>query len=89
MAFTGSVQLLPSGNVLVGCGSQPHFSEYTETGKMLLDAVFLGKDLSCRALYTDNGWAGPTFRVLGTSEAFMVPTAGLLLVARAADRLTA
>ena len=38
----------------------PYFSEYTEAGKMLLDAVFLGKDLSYRALYTDNGWAGPT-----------------------------
>ena len=59
-AFTGSTQFLPNGNVLVGWGSQPYFSEYSQSGKLLLDAVFPGKDLSYRALFTDD-WVGMPF----------------------------
>jgi len=57
VAFTGSTQLLSNGNVLVGWGSQPYFSEYAKDGKLLLDASFPGKDLSYRALFSDS-WVG-------------------------------
>jgi hypothetical protein len=59
-AFTGSTQVLPNGNVLVGFGSQPFFSEYSSTGKLLLDAVWPGVDLSYRALFTPN-WVGKPY----------------------------
>lgn len=34
----GSTQVLPNGNVFVGWGSKPYFSEYTADGKLLFDA---------------------------------------------------
>jgi hypothetical protein len=37
-AFLGSMQLLPNGNVLVGWGTSPWITEYTDDGKVLLDA---------------------------------------------------
>lgn len=57
-AFLGSMQVLQNGNALVGWGSTPYFSEYSRTGKLLLDAVFPGggKDLSYRALLEN--WVG-------------------------------
>lgn len=58
-AFLGSTQLLRGGNVVVGWGSQPYFSEYTSSGKLLLDAVFPGADLSYR-VYLQH-WAGTPF----------------------------
>jgi hypothetical protein len=36
----GSVQVLPNGNVFVGWGAQPYWSEYAEDGRMLFDAQF-------------------------------------------------
>jgi hypothetical protein len=62
------MQLLPNGNALVGWGSQPYFSEYTKAGKMLLDAVFPGKDLSYRALYTDDWVGSPDFPPSGAAR---------------------
>jgi len=59
-AFTGSMQLLPNGNALVGWGSEPYFSEYSGSGKVLLDAVWPGKDLSYRVLST-NTWVGTPY----------------------------
>ena len=34
----GSVQLQPNGNVLVGWGTEPYFTEYSEDGGVLFDA---------------------------------------------------
>ena len=34
----GSTQLLPNGNVLVGWGTSPYFSEYTDGGRLVFDA---------------------------------------------------
>ncbi len=48
-SYMGNTERLPNGNVLVGWGSQPNFSEYTGSGEMLLDAVFPTPDLSYRA----------------------------------------
>jgi hypothetical protein len=59
-AFTGSTQLLPNGNGLVGWGSVPYFSEYSASGKLLLDAKWPGNDLSYRVLWTQN-WVGTPF----------------------------
>jgi hypothetical protein len=36
----GNVQVLPNGNVFVGWGSEPFFSEFGRDGKLLFDASF-------------------------------------------------
>ena len=59
-AFTGSMLRLPGGNALVGWGSQPYFSEYSESGRLLLDALWPNPDLSYRVLLTQN-WVGTPF----------------------------
>lgn len=55
-AYMGDLQTLPNGNVFVGWGSQPYFSEYTKSGELLLQGKFPGPDLSYRALVAD--WVG-------------------------------
>jgi hypothetical protein len=45
----GNVQVLPNGNVFVGWGSSPFFSEYTKDGQLLFDAEFPGSAQSYRA----------------------------------------
>jgi hypothetical protein len=49
VAFLGNEDLLPNGNVAVGWGSLPLFSEFSKAGKMLLDAVWPTPDVSYRA----------------------------------------
>ena len=53
--FLGNTQLLPNGNVLVGWGAKPYFTEFSKTGQMLLDALLPGADVSYRALL--GNWA--------------------------------
>lgn len=36
----GSVQLLPDGQVVIGWGNQPYFSQFTAAGELVLDARF-------------------------------------------------
>jgi hypothetical protein len=60
VAFLGSMQVLPNGNALVGWGSLPYFSEFTKSGRLLLDALFPGKDQSYRALFS-NSWVGTPY----------------------------
>jgi hypothetical protein len=55
-AYMGSLQLLGNGNVFVGWGSQPYFSEYTKQGRLLLDGVLPSPDLTYRA--TLDQWTG-------------------------------
>jgi Arylsulfotransferase (ASST) len=55
----GDTQLLANGNVVVGWGGQPWFSEYSKAGKLLLDARFPNPDISYRA-YVQN-WVGTPF----------------------------
>jgi hypothetical protein len=52
----GNLQNLPGGHVLVGWGSQPHFSEYDELGRLVFDARFFGTAQSYRAFLFD--WTG-------------------------------
>ena len=55
-AYMGSLQTLQNGNVFVGWGNEPSFSEYTKSGKLLLEGVFPSPDLSYRALLQP--WVG-------------------------------
>jgi hypothetical protein len=67
-AFLGSTALFPNGNVLVGWGSTPWFTEYTNTGKLLMDVRWPGADLSYRAEYSSN-WVGkPSFAPSGAAR---------------------
>lgn len=59
-AFIGSMELLPNGNALVGWGNVPYFSEYSPSGKLLLDAKWPVTDLSYRVLLTQ-AWVGTPF----------------------------
>jgi Arylsulfotransferase (ASST) len=47
--FEGSVQELPGGDVFVGWGQQPYFSEYTNAGQQIFDAHFTAPTSSYRA----------------------------------------
>jgi hypothetical protein len=48
-ATQGNVQMLPHGNVFVGWGSEPRFSEFGHDGKLLFDASFPSEVESYRA----------------------------------------
>ncbi len=52
----GNTQILPGGNVLVGWGQLPFYSEYTATGRQLYDVELPEADESYRALRL--GWVG-------------------------------
>ena len=49
-SYMGSAEMLPNGNMFVGYGNLPFFAEYTKSGKMVMDALFPGPDLSYRAI---------------------------------------
>ncbi len=55
----GSVQVLPNGNVMIGWGQQPWFSEYRADGKLLFDARYPNPDITYRA-YVQT-WTGTPF----------------------------
>jgi len=52
----GDAQQLANGNVFVGWGSEPYFSEYSRSGRVLLDAQLPGPNLTYRA--TVEQWHG-------------------------------
>ncbi|MGO9495294.1 MAG: arylsulfotransferase family protein [Solirubrobacteraceae bacterium] len=54
--FLGNTQLLPGGNVSLGWGTAPFFSEDSSKGKVLLDAFWPTPDQSYR-VYVEN-WVG-------------------------------
>jgi hypothetical protein len=58
-AFLGNAQLLGNGNVMIGWGSQPFFSEYSKRGKLLIDVRWPGPNLSYRA-YVQR-WVGKPY----------------------------
>ncbi len=55
-AYMGDTQPLPNGNVFVGWGNQPYFSEYSRSGKLLFEGEYPGPDLTYRA--TVGHWVG-------------------------------
>ncbi len=63
----GNVQLERNGNVVVGWGQQPYFSEYSKSGQTLLDAVFPSPNESYRTYLS--GWVGkPYFPPSGAAK---------------------
>jgi hypothetical protein len=52
----GSAQLLPSGRMFVGWGTEPYFSEFAPDGTLLLDGAITTGDVSYRAFTAD--WDG-------------------------------
>jgi EmrB/QacA subfamily drug resistance transporter len=54
--YMGDAQPQPDGDVFVGWGSEPYFSEYSRSGALLLDGEFPWPDLTYRA--TLERWVG-------------------------------
>ncbi len=54
--YMGDTQPLAGGNVFVGWGSEPYFSEFTRSGQRLLEGNFPGSDLSYRETLEE--WVG-------------------------------
>jgi EmrB/QacA subfamily drug resistance transporter len=54
--YMGDTQLLANGNVFVGWGSEPYLSEYSRSGKLLLEGELPGPNLTYRA--TLGQWVG-------------------------------
>jgi EmrB/QacA subfamily drug resistance transporter len=54
--YMGDARPLPGGGVFVGWGSEPYFSEYGRSGKLLLDGEFPWPDISYRE--TLERWVG-------------------------------
>ncbi len=55
-AYMGDTQPLANGNVFVGWGSEPYFSEYSHSGRLLFEAQLPGPNLTYRA--TVQQWVG-------------------------------
>ncbi len=55
-AYMGDTQPLANGNVFVGWGSEPYFSEYSRSGRLLFEAELPGPNLTYRA--TLEQWEG-------------------------------
>ena len=65
--YMGNIQLLRGGNLFIGWGSEPRFSEYTTSGRTLLDAVLPGSDINYRA--TIEPWVGlPLYPPVGAAR---------------------
>lgn len=57
--FLGSMQVLPNGNALVGWGSPySNFTEFSKSGKTLLDVSWPHKDQSYRAKFVPSSGSG-------------------------------
>jgi EmrB/QacA subfamily drug resistance transporter len=54
--YMGDTQPQPNGNVFVGWGSEPYFSEYDKSGKLLFEGELPGPNVSYRA--TLEPWVG-------------------------------
>lgn len=56
----GNMQLLPNGNVFIGWGKGGYHSEFTEGGKLVMEATFLSERLSSYRVYKFNFIGQPT-----------------------------
>ena len=73
--YMGNVQPLPNGNIFIGWGSEPYFSEYNSSGMLLFEGELPGPDLTYRA--TLEQWEGlPLSRPAGAAR----PAAGATTV---------
>jgi EmrB/QacA subfamily drug resistance transporter len=65
--YMGDTQPLANGNVFVGWGSDPYFTEYSPSGKVLLEARFPSNNLSYREMVEQ--WVGlPLTRPAGAAR---------------------
>ena len=65
--YMGSIEPLPNRNEFVGWGSNPYFSEYDASGRLLLDAKLPGPNLSYRAKLEQ--WVGlPRYSPVGAAR---------------------
>jgi EmrB/QacA subfamily drug resistance transporter len=65
--YMGDTQPLQNGNTFVGWGSEPYLSEYSPSGRLLLEGSFPGSDLSYRS--TLEQWVGlPLSRPAGAAR---------------------
>jgi hypothetical protein len=55
--FQGNLQVLPSGDEVIGWGQQPYFTEFSPRGRVLLDARFVDGTSSYR-VYAFPTWTG-------------------------------
>jgi hypothetical protein len=65
--FMGDARVQANGNLFIGWGSEPYFSEYDRSGKLLLEGKFPEPDLSYRA--TVEPWVGlPEYPPVGAAR---------------------
>ncbi len=65
--YMGDTEPLGDGNTFVGWGSEPYFSEYSPSGRQLLEGNFPGSDLSYRE--TLDPWVGlPLYPPVGAAR---------------------
>lgn len=70
----GNAQVLPNGNLFVGWGSQPQFSEYTAAGREIFNASFALRVVSYRAMrfpWTGHPVTRPSLSVSGGRRGHM------------------
>jgi EmrB/QacA subfamily drug resistance transporter len=66
--YMGSTEPLANGGTFVGWGSEPNFSEYGSSGKLLLDVVLPRPDLSYRAELEPKWVATPYYPPSGAAR---------------------
>ncbi|HTY96042.1 MAG TPA: arylsulfotransferase family protein, partial [Solirubrobacteraceae bacterium] len=86
-AYMGDTQPLSNGNVFVGWGNQPYFSEYTRSGKLLFEGEFPGPDLSYRV--TVGPWVGLPLTVPAGAAVHAGPSTTVYASWNGATRVTA
>jgi hypothetical protein len=65
--YMGDMEQLAKGDTFVGWGSEPYFSEYSPSGKRLLEGSFPGNDLSYRSMV--ERWVGlPLYQPAGAAR---------------------
>ena len=57
--YMGNLERLPGGDVFVGWGQAPFFSELSAQGKLILDGIMPSPDISYRALVQSGGSGEP------------------------------
>jgi Arylsulfotransferase (ASST) len=65
--FEGNAQLLPNGDMFVGWGQQPYFTEFNAAGKQIFDARFTSNTSSYRAYRMP--WSGQPTTAPGIAAA--------------------
>jgi len=73
--FEGNVQALATGDLFLGWGEQPYFTEFDPTGKIVFDARFVDANSSYRGFRAPWTAAPATIPALDGLRAVAVPSA--------------